>query len=316
MTLMLCGLLAVIAPLLEDGCAGVAWHTRPLWTRPSHVFEGKPADRAALSQPRDDVAVLREDTLSKPEAAEPALSLTFLGPRPASFPFRMDWTVKPGRPVVFELSPFTLGSAAEDRLRKRLQSEVARYPAGTVTSVLDEVIIGDKLTLNGLSVGGTCQFGVVLIAAGEIDNESKIDTHVVRAFHHELSSVLLNSHSHKFDEARFRSALPAGFVYRDDRPDDDRTQRSDSQEFTATLELLEAGFLFPWAMDNVVQDFNSYAEVLMCRPELLLETFAPESRIGRKARVVRDFYLSIDPRFEEMFRKSGPESPDPSACAP
>jgi hypothetical protein len=53
------------------------------------------------------------------------------------------------------------------------------------------------------------------------------------------------------------------------------------------------------------QDFNSYAEVLLQRPGLLLETFAPESRVGRKAQVVRDFYVAIDRRFEGLFAPAG-----------
>ncbi|MFN7020702.1 MAG: hypothetical protein ACK4WH_05145, partial [Phycisphaerales bacterium] len=262
-------------------------------TQPTGQPVRAPAPPHNPDQPTDG------DGAGQPEREGPPLR--FLGPRPPWAPFRMDLTKPPEPPFVLELSPFAPGRPVRDRLERVLRAEIARYPSGMLGGVGD-IYIGSTLKINGRPASGAILLTtIIFIAAGEQDAGSATDANVVQTFHHEVSSVLLHRHRAKFDETRFRAALPEGFVYRDDRPGADREAPVGMDEQTVSLELLNDGFLIPWATLNMEDDFNSYAQVLMWRPELLLETFAPESRIGRKARVVRDFYLSIDPRFEEMF---------------
>lgn len=290
---------AALAGLLCGGCddrgdSVLMRSNRPLCmeaTRP--IGQEAHAPTPAHHPPPEAVG----DGPAQPEGGTP--TLTFLGPRPPQFPFRMEFAEPPDPPAVLELSPFAPGMPVQDRLRRVLRNEIARYPAGTL-GVVDTVIIGSSLAHNGRSVGASYMMGLVFIAAGEQDAGAATDAHVVRAFHHEVSSLLLHQHRVKFDDTKFRASLPEGFAYRDDRPGADPEAPLGPEEDTPSLELLHEGFLVPWATRNMEQDFNSYAEVMLQRPGLLLETFAPESRVGRKARVVRDFYVAIDPRFKAM----------------
>jgi len=239
------------------------------------------------------------------ERAKP--SILFVDPRPREFPFRMELTAPPDEPAVLELAPFALGEAVQVRLRSVLQAELVRYPSD-VLEFVSQIFIGSKVSMNGAGVGGLHFVGLVFIAAGEQDAGERTDAHVARAFHHEVSHVLMDAHRAKFDATRFRAALPPDFAYDDERPVGERGVNGPEPWITTgtvddspSLDLLDKGFLVPWAMSRLDEDFSSYAEVLMRKPELLLETFAPESRVGRKARVVRDFYIAIDPRFEAYF---------------
>lgn len=295
---------AALAGLLCGGCdergdSALMRSIRPLCMEATQPIGPKAHVPTPAHHPVSDAV---GDGPAQPEDETP--TLWFLGPRPPEFPFRMEFTEPPDPPAVLELSPFAPGMPVQDRLRRVLRDEISRYPAGTL-GVVDTVIIGSTLAHNGRSVGASYMMGLVFIAAGEQDAGAATDAHVVRAFHHEVSSLLLHGHRAKFNEAEFRAALPEGFVYRDDRPGADPEAPLDPEEDTPSLELLHEGFLLPWATRNMEQDFNSYAEVLLQRPGLLLETFAPESRVGRKAQVVRDFYVAIDRRFEGLFAPAG-----------
>ncbi len=213
---------------------------------------------------------------------------------------RFDLSVDPASPSSIELSPFPPDEGLRQRLDLALRSAIRRYPSGTL-GVVDEIFVGATLTHDGRAVGASYLMGIVLIAAGARDAGEATEAHVIRALHHEVSSLLLHAHGSKFDEERFRQALPPGFCYRDERPDTAPEPALAPEEDSPTLDLLAQGFLVPWADRSMEQDFNSYAEVLLQRPELLLGPFAPDSRVGRKAHAVRDFYLAVDPRFETFF---------------
>lgn len=301
----LSGVLTAVAALLCGGCddRGDTARTQPI--RLVCLEATQPTGQAvqAPAPPPNPTLAVVGDGAGQPEGEKNLL--LFLGPRPPQFPFRMELTAPPDPPAVLELSPFAPGEAVQDRLRRLLRSEIARYPAGTLDGVVDKVIIGSTLTYNGHAAGGAYLVSIVFIAAGEQDAGAATDAHVVRAFHHEVSSILLHWPPGRFDEAKFRAALPEGFVYRYDRPSAAPDAPFAPSDNIPSLELIDEGFLIPWAKWNMEQDFNSYAEVLMSKPGLLLKTFAPESRVGRKARVVRDFYVTIDPRFEAMLDPDG-----------
>lgn len=242
------------------------------------------------------------DGAEQPEGKTPTIE--FVGPRPPQFPFRMDFSAPPDPPSLIELSPATFSEATQRRLDRLLRAEMARYPSGTL-GVVSEIYVGGTLTYNACPAGAFQFVGLVFIAAGEADAGTVTDRHVVRGLHHELSHALMDAHRATFDAARFREALPSGFDYTDDRPGAVEEKAYGPGDDSPSLDLLDEGFLVPWARRSMDEDFSSYAEVLLRKPGLLLKTFAPDSRVGRKARVVRDFYIAIDKRFEGVFAADG-----------
>ncbi len=217
----------------------------------------------------------------------------------------MEYSFLPGPERFLELTSAPEDPALQDRIRKVVAAELSRYPPGTLDSLLDAVLIGGELTVGGLRANGAYVFGTVFLTVDETDFGWATSERVVATLHHEISSILLRAHRAKFDEASFRNALPAKFTYEDDRIGLEDHQPLRAWEFDVSLGYLEVGFLKPWAMRNLEQDFNSYAEELFVRPPRLLRLFAAESLVAKKARIVRDFYCSIDPRFAPIFEGAG-----------
>lgn len=267
-----------------------------------------PADSAKSAPPVGDTHSPSSPpvptTAPTPPAAGPEIK--FLLPRPV--PFKMDFSPLPEEPSIVELAPVTFGEATQTRLRELLRTEMVKYPPGTL-GALSAITVGSTLKYNGRPAGGFQFVGLVFIAAGEADTGAATDAHVVRAFHHEASHALMDAHGAAFDAARFRAALPERFKYRDELPGVVGAAVAKEAppgpcEDSPSLDLLAEGFLVPWAKDSLHEDFSSYAEVLLRKPGLLLDLFAPDTRIGRKARVVRDFYVTLDPRFAQVFESA------------
>jgi hypothetical protein len=185
--------------------------------------------------------------------------------------------------------------------------ELRRYPPDTIVSneagstVLSAVFIYRYLKVNNGSAGGTYVVpGLVYLSAGTIKSRGEgWEEFLVRALHHEISSQLLFRHRPLFDEQAFRSHLPEGFVYEDDRPGADTFDVHKDLPGVESLQDLADGFLTDVASRNLEQDFNAYAEILLWRPELF-EQFAPDSRVAQKAAIVRNFYISISEQFRSM----------------
>ena len=264
--------------LLDDGTESISQHS-----------DGSaPHAPSSSSRPRTDVGRLPD--------------ISFYSSAP--IPLRMQLPVSGERDVLFELTSAPVDPKLEQRVRSIVESELGRYPTGTL-DCLDAVMIGGELTVAKNAGKGAYLLGIVFLTVGDEDLGWATDERVVSTLHHEISSVLLHAHRSRLDEARYRAALPAGFRYAEDQDSRVWLQPLRGWEFDVSLGYLESGFLEPWAMRCFEQDFNSYAEELFVRPPRLLRMFAPESLVGRKARVVRDFYISIDPRFAELFEGGG-----------
>lgn len=196
--------------------------------------------------------------------------------------------------------------------RAVIERELDRYPPGFITSdtsgrgVVAGVFIYRTLTVNGVPAGGTYVApGIVYLAVGTRAARGRIwEESIIRTLHHEISSQLLFRYRTLFDEEAFRALLPDGFVYEDERPGAEISDIRFDRNRVGSLQDLADGFLTEFASRNLEQDLNTYAEILMWRPELL-DQFDARSRVARKAAIVRAFYISIDGEFEAVLEGSG-----------
>ncbi len=270
---------------------------------PIQAAAGVPASGANL---RGDPPAKASDsvTTTTTKGAEPrVVEIEFLSARPV--PFRMELSPRPDSSEYIELTPAPDDAAFQQRIRQVVQSEFARYPEGTLDSLVDLIIIGGEVSHSGRPVDGAYLFNLVFIAIGEKDLGRATDQRVAITLHHEISSLFRDRYRRTFDEVRFRAALPLRFVYEDERPDVNGSAPARPWESVVPLVYLEAGFLKPRAMRNLEQDLSSYAEELFVRPARLLRMFAGDSLVARKARVVRDFYVAIDARFAAILDGEG-----------
>lgn len=295
----------VLAILLITGCAGdrSGGPNKPEAVVPvPTVSEPLSGKQPTAEMPATSVARSADGGAASPARGLPKVD--FVRPWPPQTALRLDYAPDANPPGFLELSRFTAGRKVQERLRRILVAELSRYPAD-LQGMPDAIMIGSTLTHTGRSVGAAHMLGMVFIAAGDQDAGALTDAHVVRALHHEIAHSLLDVHGDKFDAKRFRELLPTGFTYvADQNPVAEQEPFAPGND-SPTLELLNDGFLVPWAKHSINEDFCSYSEVLLQRPDYLLDLFAANSVVGRKARVVRDFYIAIDARFASMFRTSG-----------
>ena len=253
----------------------------------------------------NSTGVAAEESASASGAVSPTaldIPIEFLN---GFLPFRLPISSTPDPPEYLEFTAPRMSRGSRERIRHIIEVELARYPAGTLEGVLRHVLVVGTLSQTGRKGGGAYFLGMVFIAVGNQDDGRRTDQHVVQILHHEISSLLLERHPGRFDRNRFRAALPPGFVYEYEREGVETIPPWRRGEDEASLGFLEVGFLKPWAMRDLEQDFNSYAAELFVRPPRLLRLFAADSLVVRKATVVRDFYLAIDPRFEAVFKGEG-----------
>lgn len=234
------------------------------------------------------------------EKLEDSIPIKFMQQSP--IPFKMD--LEPN--LVITGTPLPPEEVAH--VRQVLELELKRYPPGLLKPLLGSVAVFKTLAVNEQPAGGSYFIGLVYIAAGAYPPGEARDNDIRRVLHHEISSIFMRMHWGMFDDAKFRSLNPPDFEYA--YPNEVVEGEPPRKAYAAadiipSLTELGDGFLVPYARSNLEQDFNSYAEILLWRPELLLKLFAPDSTVGRKARVVRDFYIAIDKRFEPMFAPFG-----------
>ena len=287
-------LFAAFTLLLSGGCdKGPSTSATPKQTRKLEV-EGATKGVAIAGQPTALPTGLDVEKL------EDSVPIKFMQQSP--IPFKMD--LDPN--LVITGTPLPPEEVAH--VRQVLEFELKRYPPGMLKPLLGSVAVYKTLAVNEQPAGGSYFIGLVYIAAGAFPPGEARDNDVRRTLHHEISSILMRMHWGIFDEAKFRSLNPSGFVYTHGNEiiegEAPRTAYTAADSIPSLAELGD-GFLVPYARGNLEQDFNSYAEILLWRPELLLRVFAADSTVGRKARVVRDFYIAIDKRFETMFTPFG-----------
>lgn len=297
-TLVACGRKAAPPPAPDAATPAAAQATGERGAKPAWASTASPPPDEQLTAPTGHAP--RADAQSP--VFVPEIRFAPAGP----VPFRMDASTDPDEPMVITGTPLT--ESSRDAIRAVLLRELRRYPAGVLNkpgaTVLSMVIVCDTLAINGKPVSGTYISGIVFIAAGAAVTPGMTrDEYNARTLHHELSSLFRLRYPSVLDEKRFRAALPAGFAYADEKPGADPGVILEGQNALGSLDDIANGFIAQYAATSLSQDFNSYAEVLVWKPEVLLRTFAADSRVGRKARVVRDFYIAIDPRFAEMLDK-------------
>lgn len=270
----------------------------------------QPGESGHPNRSRDEVTTPGAPAVAEPAEIAPASRPEIRFIRNGPVRFSMDVSLSPDHPEV--ISGTAVPEAMHDHLRVVLQKELDRYPKGFAATAVGTVIIGDTISRNDRQVSGLSCAGIVFIAARlDRSEEEARDAYLVRTLHHEFAHQLKNFSESlfgvRFDEAPFRETLPPGFVYLEERPGARAGEALDTMvNVVGSVDDLADGFIAQYARANIAEDFCSYAEVLMSRPGVLDATFAPDSRVFRKARLVREFYIALDPRFKTILATPGP----------
>jgi hypothetical protein len=168
--------------------------------------------------------------------------------------------------------------------KEALQSALKKYPASFIERVLNTVYVGADLKQVGegerKSWGGLYRYRDKTIFLKFTGNALQFES----VFHHELAhGIHLNFRSH-FDEKGWLAANPPDFHYTgviDARP--------------ASPELLQQGFVRPYAMFSIEEDIACTAEGLIGDTENFSKGVGRFDRLNRKARILAALYQSVDP---------------------
>ena len=176
---------------------------------------------------------------------------------------------------------------------------ITSYPCGVLSRVLDRVVVGDRIRLDSLAVGGTYDPSARTVFIALRGDVSVVGfPAIVLTCHAEISSLLLNEYRQELDEREWYSCNPGGFTYGVGGYEAIRDgvcgTRWDSR-------WLSRGFLCEYGTASIEEDFNSIAAYMMIGDLALDAASLHHSALGHKLELVRRFYARISPEFSAAF---------------
>jgi hypothetical protein len=152
------------------------------------------------------------------------------------------------------------------------------------------------MTIDGADAGGT--YGptwIILVATYRFGDRGIYET-ARFGIHHELSSLVWKAGVDL--ESRWRGLLPSGYSEAKDNAEALKAAAADERE-------INLGFLTPYGATAPENDFNTYAETVFTDAARLAALADKHLLIAQKLGLVMDAYVSLDGRFEELFKRFG-----------
>lgn len=237
------------------------------------AFSGEPLDRpeTRLEQIKDEVEAIRADF---------GVEVHYLYARSRYFP--MGLRVRSGKAAQLPIDEL-------ERVLPFVRAFLSSYPAHLIRENLSDIYLASQLSFSGRDYGGTYIRSSIYVSSAS-DKYQYDDLFVLGALHHEFSSILMYRYDFPFEA--WQAVNKDRFVYPENALD--MLESKDGNEIDEAL--LEGGFLRRYATSDMENDINVMAEWLFTKPDELRALGARFDRIGRKARIAKDFYRSIDPR--------------------
>lgn len=196
----------------------------------------------------------------------------------------------PSLPRVWQLPPVDghatpASTACVSTFMPVIQAELEKYRPDSLKSHFQNLYLYKTLTLFDVGYGATVQGSDIYLTVDCQAGYSEAD--VAKAFHHELSSLLLGAASFPTDE--WSSANGEDFRYLDN---DEQVLEAVSieQDLMGSPEVYQEGFLAEYGKTTLENDINLYAEVAMVEPDRLADLVSQYPRVAVKARLLHEFY--------------------------
>jgi len=176
---------------------------------------------------------------------------------------------------------------------KALQPILNKYPASFITRVLKTIYVGSEVkcaaraeTGKQRSFGG-CYFYPDLVMFAKFDGNAQS---FESTFHHELAHGIYFAYRQQFNEKAWLAANPPGFKY-----------KGVADYGPSTPELLQQGFMRPYATWNLEEDVACIAQDLVGNTEAFAKLAAQNPRLRQKASVLIALYQAVDPIMTEQY---------------
>lgn len=174
-----------------------------------------------------------------------------------------------------------------------IEAALTRYPPGFVAGLVKAIFIGGRIRIQGANAGGTYGPAWILLSAPLEIGAPSIELTCRMGVHHELSSfVYLRGDTVE----RWRAVQPENWPFAGSAA---HQLSGDS----ASAPPVETGFLSAYGATSPENDFNVYAEKMLTEPATVMRLADQVPVIARKLALVRQAYLTIDPRMEQALSR-------------
>ncbi|MDR3401510.1 MAG: hypothetical protein P4L99_03340 [Chthoniobacter sp.] len=190
-------------------------------------------------------------------------------------------------PASIQSTPYTGG----DEIKSALYGELRKYPKELIQRHLYEVGLFDSLVISGASIGGTYLNKSVFLRV----QDSPAST--LRAFHHELSSILLKAHFAYLDIAAWKASNPPDFRYAAEISGDFKKQAS----LRPDKLFASKGFVAERSTISLENDFNVIAQNLFYPYADFWALADDNPMVLEKVNLAILFYSKLDPRFTAAY---------------
>lgn len=177
-----------------------------------------------------------------------------------------------------------------------LDKAFRKYPTDVIKSYLNGIHFAAEIDQRGFKYGGSYdpfRKIIYLVNHGFINEDDAIKT-----IHHELSSLILLSHS--FFINPWTDQNPQNFEYLYDVTDNTLKTYKSTSSVGTELEY-EKGFMNTYGQTDFENDFNEYSEMIFTYPQKFKEIMNQYPRVRGKFLVWLEFYRKIDPIFTEEY---------------
>jgi hypothetical protein len=177
-----------------------------------------------------------------------------------------------------------------------LQKALGKYPVEVIKKYLNAIYFANEIDVDGFKLGGTYDpFRRIIYM---VDNGGNNNTQSMHVFHHEFSSLLLNSHS--FFVNPWTDNNPQDFSYLYDI-NKNRLQTYNKTSLLGTEADYEKGFMNTYGQTDFGNDFSEYSAMIFTDPRKFKKIMNRYPRVRGKFMVWLQYYKKIDPIFTEEY---------------
>ncbi|HSG82462.1 MAG TPA: hypothetical protein VLC48_09435, partial [Gemmatimonadota bacterium] len=166
---------------------------------------------------------------------------------------------------------------------------------------LQAIMLCGRLEFYGVLYAGTSSDSAVYLV-NDATESGFTDEFLEKTFHHEFSSLLM--YRHTFPIQTWMDESPAGFEYLADW-EDVLEEVAARRSLDGSPALFRQGLLAEYGRTNLENDVNTYVEVTFAEPQRMRQLVQQYPAIRAKYRVLRSYYIGLDPQFETWFQQIG-----------
>jgi hypothetical protein len=177
-----------------------------------------------------------------------------------------------------------------------LQKALSKYPSVVIKHYLKAIYFAGEIEHDGERYGGT--YDIYKKVVYLVDNGGNNKDQAMYAFHHELTSLLLLSHT--FYTAPWLKNNPKGFKYLD-RIYDSWKDEKKARKLITDIDCYEKGIVTNYGITSFSNDFSEYSAMIFTYPNKFKKIMDQYPRVRGKFKVWLEFYQEIDPIFTEEY---------------